>query len=160
MSIKKVKPNGLYKSGLYEPLHPDKYIGDPHNIIFRSSWEFSFCKYCDTNDKIIKWSSEPLQIPYYNPLDKKEHIYNVDFYMRVLKDDGEEADWIVEIKPESQYKKPVITPPETLAKLKAYNQKMQIWITNQAKFKAAKEWATKRSYNFGVIDENFLFKSP
>jgi hypothetical protein len=47
-----------------------------------------------------------------------------------------------------------------LTKLKAYNQKMQIWITNQAKFKAAKEWALKRDYNFGVIDENFLFKSP
>jgi hypothetical protein len=80
--------------------------------------------------------------------------------MKVLKDDGTVAEWIVEIKPESQYKKPVITPPETLAKLKAYNQKMQIWITNQAKFKAAREWALKRDYNFGVIDENFLFKSP
>ena len=84
----------------------------------------------------------------------------MDFYIRVLKEDGTEAEWIVEIKPESQYKKPVITPPETLAKLKAYNHKMQIWITNQAKFKAAREWAVKRDYNFGVIDENFLFKSP
>ena len=92
MSIKKVKPNGLYKSGLYEPLYPDKYIGDPPSIIFRSSWEFRFCKYCDTNEKILKWSSEPLQIPYYNPLDKKEHTYNVDFYMRVLKEDGTEAE--------------------------------------------------------------------
>jgi hypothetical protein len=27
-------------------------------------------------------------------------------------------------------------------------------------FKAAREWAVKRDYNFGVIDENFLFKSP
>ena len=36
---------------------------------------------------------------------------------------------------------------------------MQIWITNQAKFRAAKEWADKRGYRFGVIDENFLFKS-
>jgi len=62
-------------------------------LIFRSSWEFRFCKYCDTNEKILKWSSEPLQIPYYNPLDKKEHTYNVDFYMRVLKDDGTEAEW-------------------------------------------------------------------
>jgi hypothetical protein len=36
---------------------------------------------------------------------------------------------------------------------------MQIWITNQAKFKAAKEWAEKRNFRFGVVDENFLFKS-
>ena len=140
--------------------NPDKYIGDIHKIVYRSSWEFRFCKYCDSNPNILKWSSEPLQIPYYNPLDKKEHIYNVDFYIRVLRDDGTEGDWIIEIKPESQHRKPVLTQPETLSKLKAYNQHMQLWITNQAKFKAAREWASKRDYTFGIIDENFLFKSP
>ena len=159
MSIKKVKPNGIYKSGLYEPINPEKYVGDTHNIIFRSSWEFRFCKYCDTNENILKWSSEPLQISYYNPLDKKDHIYHVDFYIKVLKEDGEEAEWIIEIKPEAQHKKPVLTSPETLPKVKAYNRNMQIWITNQSKFKAAREWAAKRNYSFGVVDENFLFKS-
>jgi hypothetical protein len=159
MSIKKVKPNGIYKSGLYEPINPEKYVGDTHNIIFRSSWEFRFCKYCDTNENILKWSSEPLQISYYNPLDKKDHIYNVDFYIKVLKENGEEAEWIIEIKPEAQHKKPVLTSPETLPKVKAYNRNMQIWITNQSKFKAAREWAAKRNYSFGVVDENFLFKS-
>ena len=78
VDIKKVKPNGEYKSGKYVPRNPDKYIGDIHNIIFRSSWEQRFCIYCDTNESILKWSSEPLKIPYYNPLDKKEHQYNVD----------------------------------------------------------------------------------
>jgi hypothetical protein len=159
MSIKKVKPNGIYKSGLYEPINPEKYVGDTHNIIFRSSWEFRFCKYCDTNENILKWSAEPLQISYYNPLDKKDHIYHVDFYIKVLKEDGEEAEWIIEIKPEAQHKKPVLTQPETLPKVKAYNRNMQIWITNQSKFKAAREWAAKRNYSFGVVDENFLFKS-
>jgi hypothetical protein len=160
MSIKNVKPNGRYKSGLYEPINPEKYIGDVHNIICRSSWEFRFCKYCDHNDKILKWSSEPLQIPYYNPLDKKEHKYHVDFYMKVLKDNGTESEWIIEVKPEAQYKKPELDGSHTVSKLKAYNEKMQIWITNQSKFKAAKEWAEKRNYQFGVVDENFLFRSP
>jgi hypothetical protein len=36
---------------------------------------------------------------------------------------------------------------------------MKIWITNQAKFKAAKEWAFKRGFRFGVVDEKFLFNS-
>jgi hypothetical protein len=36
---------------------------------------------------------------------------------------------------------------------------MQVWITNQAKFKAAKSWASARGMRFGVVDENFLFKS-
>jgi hypothetical protein len=83
----------------------------------------------------------------------------VDFYIKVLKENGEEAEWIIEIKPEAQHKKPVLTQPETLPKVKAYNRNMQIWITNQSKFKAAREWAAKRNYNFGVVDENFLFKS-
>jgi hypothetical protein len=157
--IKKVKPNGEYRSGKYEPKNHEKYIGDIHNIIYRSSWEYRFCTYCDTNDSIIKWSSEPVSIDYYNPLDKKSHKYHVDFYMKVLKDSGESQDWIIEIKPESQTKKPIYEGTMTVAKLKSYNRNMQIWITNQAKFKAAKEWAEKRGYRFGVIDENFLFKS-
>lgn len=157
--IKKIKPNGDYKSGLFVPLNPMKYIGDINNIICRSSWEFRFCKYCDTNQSIIKWGSEPLVIPYYNPLDKKEHKYNVDFYMKVLQEDGEEKEWIIEIKPESQTKKPILEGSSTLPKLKSYNYKMQVWITNQAKFKYAKMWAEARGMRFGVVDENFLFKS-
>jgi hypothetical protein len=158
--IKKIKPNGDYKSGIYVPLNPEKYIGDIHNIICRSSWEFRFCKYCDSNERILKWSSEPVKIPYYNPLDKKEHNYNVDFYIKVLQDNGSEQEWIIEIKPESQFKKPILEGKNsTLIKLKSYNHKMQVWITNQAKFKAAKLWAEGRGFKFGVVDENFLFRS-
>jgi glutaredoxin len=157
--IKKVKPNGEYKSGLFSPSNPEKYIGDIHNIIYRSSWEYRFCVYCDTNESILRWSSEPISIDYYNPLDKKNHKYNVDFYIKVLKEDREEQEWIIEIKPEKQKKKPVYEGSMTLSKLKSYNRNMQIWITNQAKFKAAKEWAEKRNFKFGVVDENFLFKS-
>ncbi len=159
VDIKKVKPNGEYRSGKYEPRNPEKYIGDIHNIIYRSSWEHRFCTYCDTNELILKWSSEPIEIDYYNPLDKKDHKYNVDFYIKVLKESGGEQDWIIEIKPEKQTKKPIYEGVNTLSKLKSYNRNMQIWITNQAKFKAAKEWALKRGFKFGVIDENFLFKS-
>jgi hypothetical protein len=157
--IKKVKPNGEYRSGKYDPKNPEKYIGDIHNIIYRSSWEYRFCMYCDTNDAILKWSSEPVAIDYYNPLDKKEHKYNVDFYIKVLKEDQQTQDWIIEIKPDNQTKKPLYEGIMTVAKLKSYNRNMQIWITNQAKFKAARDWAEKRDYRFGVIGEDFLFKS-
>jgi glutaredoxin len=158
-NIKKIKPNGLYKNGLFEPRNPDKYVGDIHNIIYRSSWEYRFCKYCDNTESIIKWSSEPIGIDYYNPLDKKEHVYHVDFYMKVVKEDNTEQDWIIEIKPENQTKKPVYVGSITEPKLKSYNRNMGIWITNQSKFKAAKIWAEKRDFRFGVIDENFLFNS-
>jgi hypothetical protein len=157
--IKKIKPSGEYKSGKFEPSNPQKYIGDIHNIIYRSSWEYRFCVYCDTNESILKWSSEPIAIKYVNPLDKKEHDYNVDFYIKVQAI-SEIQEWIIEIKPEKQTKKPIFEGSNaTLQKLKSYNRNMQIWITNQAKFKAAKHWAEKRGFKFGVVGENFLFRS-
>ena len=160
MSIKKIKPNGQYKSGLFKPINPDKYIGDFHNIICRSSWEQRFCTYCDRNENILKWSSEPLSIDYWNPLDKKQHKYYVDFYIKTLKEDGSTQEWIIEVKPENQTKKPLYEGKKmTIKKLEKYNYDMKIWITNQAKFKAAREWAEQRGFRFGVVDENFLFKS-
>lgn len=159
MSIKKVKPNGLFKSGLFTPKNPDKYIGDIHKIIYRSSWEQRFCNYCDRNENIIKWSSEPLHIDYWNPLDQKQHKYYIDFYIKTLRSDGTEEEWVIEVKPESQTKKPIYEGNMTSRKLESYNYNMKIWITNQAKFKAAKEWAAKRGFRFGVVDEKFLFNS-
>jgi hypothetical protein len=160
MSIKKIKPNGQYKSGLFKPINPDKYIGDFHNIICRSSWEQRFCTYCDRNENILKWSSEPLSIDYWNPLDKKQHKYYVDFYIKTLREDGSTQEWIIEVKPEAQTKKPLYEGKNmTLKKLEKYNYDMKIWITNQAKFKAARDWADQRGFRFGVVDENFLFKS-
>lgn len=156
--IKKIQPSGNYKSGLFVPKNPEKYVGDIHKIVFRSSWEYRFCSYCDLNESVVKWSSEPLSIDYYNPLDKKEHKYYVDFYMKVIENSGEEQEWIIEVKPESQIKKPIFEGNMTVSKLKSYNHKMQIYITNKAKFQAAREWADKRGFKFGVVDENFLFR--
>lgn len=158
MSIKKVAPNGNFRSGKYEPTNPEKYVGDIHNIICRSSWEYRFCTYCDLNESILKWTSEPLYIDYYNPLDKKMHKYYVDFYVKSVKSDGSTEEWILEVKPERQTQKPIYEGFMTTAKLKSYNHKMQIYITNQAKFKAAVEWANKRGFKFKIVDENFLFR--
>jgi hypothetical protein len=85
VDIKKLKPSGRYKSGKYFPINQDKYVGDIHNIIYRSSWERKFCNYCDINPNILKWSSEPLFIPYWSPIDKREHKYFIDFYIKVKK---------------------------------------------------------------------------
>jgi hypothetical protein len=86
------------------------------------------------------------------------HKYFVDFYIKVLKEDNTTQEWILEVKPEAQTQKPIYEGKNmTTRKLEDYNYKMQVWITNQAKFKAAKKWAEDRNFRFGVIDENFLF---
>ena len=86
MDIKKLKPSGDWKSGKYIPINPEKYIGDINNIIYRSSWERKFCQYCDIKKEILKWSSEPASVKYWSPIDKKEHEYHIDFYIKVQKE--------------------------------------------------------------------------
>ena len=162
MDIKKLKPDGKWKYGKFSPQNPVKYIGDINNIIYRSSWERKFCHYCDINVNITKWSSEPLHIPYWSPIDHKEHKYFVDYYIQVKKKDGTIENWFIEIKPENQYdinmkpKEP--TGNITQQKIRAYNQKLKTWITNRAKFEAATRYAENRGYRFGAINENFRMR--
>lgn len=160
MSIKKVKPNGAFISGKFTPKNPHKYIGDINNIICRSSWETRFCNFCDSNEKILKWSSEPIGIEYYNKLDEKKHTYYVDFYIKVVKTDGSVEELILEIKPQRQTKKPILESANPTSKaIKAHNDRLRTWITNMSKFEAAKEWAAKRGFRFAIVDETFLFNS-
>jgi hypothetical protein len=161
VDIKNVKPNGKWKSGKYFPVNPVKYIGDIHNIIYRSSWEKKFCQYCDINPNIVKWSSEPVGIPYWSPIDKKEHKYFVDYYIKVQKADSIE-NWLIEIKPEDQYalnKRPQ-EPLGNLTekKIRSYNEKLKIWITNRAKFESATRFAEAMGYKFGAINESFIMR--
>jgi hypothetical protein len=160
VDIKKLKPNGPWKSGKYYPVNPEKYIGDTYNIIYRSSWEYKFCQYCDINPNITKWSSEPTCIPYWSPVDKKEHKYYVDYYIQVKKGEVYE-NWLIEIKPEDQYSlssRPVLEGNVTEKKLKNYNYKLKTWIINRAKFEAATRYAESRGYKFGAINEKFLLR--
>lgn len=162
-NIKNLRPNknSVYQQGLYTPVNPKKYIGDINNIIYRSSWERRFCQYCDMNPNITKWSSEAVCVKYWNPIDKKEHNYNIDYYIQVKKGDVLE-NWLIEIKPENQYaldkrpKEP--TGNLTEKKIRSYNEKLKVWITNRAKFEAAKRFAEDRGYKFGAINEKFIMR--
>ena len=62
----------------FKPSFPQKYQGDPNNIICRSSWERRFCNYCDTNPNILRWASEEFSIPYVSPVDNRVHRYYPD----------------------------------------------------------------------------------
>src|SRR5574344_1076276 len=53
------------KQGYYVPQNPEKVIGG--NIIYRSSWEEKFCRWCDLNKNVLRWGVEVIQIPYKNP---------------------------------------------------------------------------------------------
>jgi hypothetical protein len=158
--IKSNKPTHKsgYRQGYYKLENPEKYIGDSTKIIYRSSWEYRFCRYCDTNEEVLKWSSEPLGIKYMSPIDGKDHTYYVDFYMRVQRDDHYE-DFIAEVKPAASLVQPVLEGKNmTTKKLKNYNYALTTWLVNRAKFAAAKHYAEGRGYKFIVVTEDFLFR--
>ena len=155
-----LKPRaGSIRQGYFKPAFPEKYVGDPTQIIFRSSWEFKFLKWCDHSPTVIKYSSEPVGIPYYSPLDKRGHTYYIDFYVVTKDSEGREESWLIEIKPD-KYTKPPTAPDRMTNKQTAnYVYAAKQYIVNQAKFEAAKEFASVRGLKFGIITENFLFKS-
>mgnify|MGYP003334285652 FL=1 len=155
-----LKPRaGAIRQGYFKPANPDKYVGDPTQIIFRSSWEFKFLKWCDSSPTIVAYSSEPVGILYYSPLDKRGHTYYVDFYIVTKDNDGNEQKWLIEVKP-NKYVKPPTAPDRMTNKQTAnYVYAAKQYIINQAKFDAARDFAAQRGLKFGIITENFLFKS-
>jgi hypothetical protein len=139
--------------GKYQPSYPEKYKGDPTNIIYRSLWERKFMVYCDTNERILEWGSEELALPYRSPLDGKIHRYFPDFYIKVQEGNGKVKKYLIEIKP----KKQTVPPPKPKRQTKNYIREVYEYAKNQSKWEAAKEWCADRGYEFKVITENELF---
>ena len=155
-----LKPRaGKIQQGYFNPSNPSKYVGDPSKIIFRSSWELKFLKWCDASPTVMRYSSEPVGIRYYSPLDKRGHTYYVDFYIETRDNNGLDQRWLIEVKP-NKYVSPPKAPDRMTDKQTAnYVYAAKQYIVNQAKFEAAKGFAAERGLKFGIITENFLFKS-
>lgn len=86
-----------FKQGFYKPVHPEKYVGDVNNIIYRSNWEKLVMHYMDNNAAVLKWSSEEIIIPYIF-LEKKRR-YFPDFYAEIVDKDNITTKYLIEVKP-------------------------------------------------------------
>jgi hypothetical protein len=138
--------------GWFQPKKPEKYKGDPKNIIFRSSWELRCMKYFDDNPNILWWSSEELVIPYISPIDNKRHRYFPDFIIKVKRKDDTVMTYVVEVKPESQTKKPVQGKRRT----KKFLKEAATYAVNQMKWKAADEFCQEHGWQFKILTEKDL----
>ena len=138
--------------GRYIPRNIRKYRGDYKNIIYRSSWELKFMKYCDLNDSILEWGSEEVVIPYRSPLDNRIHRYFVDFYIKVEDMSGQIKKYLIEVKP----KKQTTPPPKPKRQTKRYISEVTEYAKNQAKWKAATEFCEDRQWSFMIITEDEL----
>ena len=92
--------------GRYTPQNPQKYRGNPRNVIYRSLWERKFMTYCDQSDSIVEWGSEEVIIPYISPWDGLVHRYFPDFYIKVKQHDNKVKKYIIEVKPKKQCSPP------------------------------------------------------
>ena len=138
--------------GIYKPSHPQKYIGDPNNIIYRSLWERKFMYWCDVNENIIKWASEEIWIPYLSPLDRRVHKYFPDFYIKYKNKEGAIKESLIEVKPKRQVEGP--KPQKRMTQKQMYEIKE--FAKNQAKWKAAKEFCADRRWEFQILTEDNL----
>jgi hypothetical protein len=159
MSIKKVKPNAKsgFKQGYYKPKNPQKYKG-PLPIIYRSSWERKFCYWCDHNEDVIYWMSEPFSIDYFNLLDNRIHKYYPDFYIRLKRIDDEGKDIfeniVVEVKPKAQLQKPKEPKRKTAKAMTNYKYGYETYVRNLCKTDALQKLAKTRGFKVMLITED------
>ena len=137
-------------SGKWRPKNIGKYAGDATNIVYRSSWERQFFRWCDSNPNVIKWGSETLVIPYICKTDNRLHRYFVD--VKVTFKNGET--WAIEIKPACQS----IAPKKRQRKSKKYLTEVATYVKNTSKWDAATKYCEDRGWKFAIFTEHTLRK--
>lgn len=142
----------MYHKRKFTPLNPEKYTGDPTNIIMRSSWETKFAIWCDNNPAILKWNSEETVVPYVCPTDNRWHRYFIDFRIQLRDKSGLLKTYLVEIKPASQTRPPEVPSRKT----KRFLIEAATYMKNEAKWKAATQYAKDRGWEFIILTENHL----
>jgi hypothetical protein len=138
--------------GRFSPKNPQKYKGDPTNIIYRSGWERKVMKYLDENNAVLEWSSEEIAIPYICPTDNKRHRYFPDFLVKARMKDGSIQTMLWEVKPKKETKEPKKKKRVT----KQYITEVMTWGKNNAKWKSATEYCLDRGWTFRLITEDEL----
>jgi hypothetical protein len=138
--------------GKFRPKNPQKYRGDPTNIIYRSLWERNCMRYFDENPNVLKWSSEEVIVPYKSPIDGRYHRYFPDFLIRVKNKQGQLETIMIEVKPYKETKEP--KPQKRLTK--NYLAEVKTWGINKSKWEAAIQFCKDRKWKFMIITEKEL----
>ena len=135
-----------WAQGNYVILNREKYAGNG-TPRYRSGWELSFMKFCDTNDHVLQWASESIAIPYRHPITGKMTQYIPDFLITYRNRDNTVRAELIEIKPKSQ----------SVIESKMNSRDRAVVAINYAKWDAATKWARKNGLSFRVITENDMF---
>lgn len=140
----------------FYPRNPQKYKGDPTQIIMRSSWETRFAHWADTNPSIVAWNSERVLIPYISPRDGRQHTYYVDFWVQVRNRAGATKSYLIEIKPLKECFPPDYSSAKRHPPMQKILEEELTYKVNQAKWDSAKRFARQRGAEFMVLTEREL----
>jgi hypothetical protein len=138
--------------GYFRPKNPQKYRGNPSNIIYRSRWELKLMMHLDEHPDVVEWNSEEFFIPYRSPVDGKMHRYFPDFYVKKINKQGLTETAIIEVKPLAQTMEPKKQPKPS----RKYITEVMTYGVNQAKWKAAREYCADRKWTFHIFTEKEL----
>lgn len=136
-----------FAKGRFQPVNPDKYLGNTQPT-YRSSWELAFMRFCDNHSSVLKWSSEPIRLPYVHPLTGKRTTYVPDFLIQYQDRNSNVKTEMIEVKPANQ----------ALKEATGRNKRNQAhYVVNQAKWAVAKEYCKQQGIFFRVVTENEMF---
>ena len=135
-----------WAQGNYVIVNREKYAGNG-TPRYRSGWELSFMKFCDTNDHVLQWASESIAIPYRHPITGKMTQYIPDFLITYRTRDNTVRAELIEIKPKSQ----------SVIESKMNSRDRAVVAINYAKWHQATLWARKNGLSLRVITENDMF---
>ena len=135
-----------WAQGPYTVINRDKYVGNG-TPRYRSGWELSFMKFCDSNDNVLQWASESIAIPYRHPLTGKMTQYIPDFLITYRTSNNTVKAELIEIKPKKQ----------SVIESKMSSKDRAIVAINYSKWDAATKWARRNGLTFRVITEDQMF---
>ena len=147
-----MKKNSKFRQGIYTLINPEKYKGNAHNVVFRSSYELKVMRMLDLNPNVLEWSSEETIIPYQNPLTGRVSRYFVDFYAKMRDKNGEVKKFLIEIKPHCQ----TLPPVQKNRKTKSLIYQQAEYAKNQANWAAAASFAKNKGMVFTILTEKHL----
>lgn len=141
------------KHSKFNPMNPEKYKGDINKIISRSSYEWNFYRWLDSNDNVILWVTEPVGIPYIDYTGKMRN-YFPDVVFQCKSQAGDLKTYMVEIKP---YKETIEPKPTKRKQKKTILYEQKTWETNKRKWLSARKYCEVKGWIFKLITERELF---
>lgn len=138
------------QKGFFRPINPQKYLGNPTRIVYRSGWEMRFMSRLDTSPDVKGWSSESIVIPYADRSTGRFRRYFPDFFIELR--DGRKM--VVEIKPAKETRPPAMGKGRKAQS--RYITEVRTFAKNVSKWESAKRYCESRGWQFVVMTEDTL----